>query len=213
MNKSKIVAILGVIIIISLSSISINILYGLSQTITYEKEQKEILTNKLETVNSELIITDENIDFINNQIKIISTKLFENNSKVELLKSGKRYELHDPTYYEVLNFLDSDKTNKKPYDRDTFNCGHYSMEVNNNSEKQGIRCAFVYINITDPLLNHACVGFNTIDKGMVYFEPQNDKRVRLEIGKDYWADCMTVSKGYYYKPDPDWIIIDFISIW
>jgi hypothetical protein len=57
------------------------------------------------------------------------------------------------------------------------------------------------------------VAFNTTDKGLLYYEPQTDEKVNLQVGKDYWADCVVVQPGYYYEDDPDCIVEDFTLYW
>jgi len=204
---------IGVIIIISLSIVSVGGFYTVFQSISALEQQKKNLENELNDVNDNLNAVNSQISNVNDEINQVVENLEEGISELEYLESGSRYELHDPSYSEVINFLNNDKTNEKPYDDETFNCANYAQEVNNNAEEHDIRCAYVLVVISDPDVNHACVAFNTTDKGMVYYEPQSDEKVNLETGKDYWADCMIVSSGYYYEHDPDWIIEDFTLYW
>lgn len=127
-----------------------------------------------------------------------------------MLKSGKRYELHDPTYSEVKTFLNLDKTDRI-YD-EGFVCRHYAQHLNNNAEEQGIRCAYVHIDLSGGK-PHACIAFNVTYQGIIYFEPSNDWKVVLRLTKDYFADCIVCPSGYYYKRDPDCIVEDFELFW
>lgn len=210
MNKKIIV--IGIIIIMSLSIVSVSGFYTISQSISVIEQQKKNIENDLNDVNNNLIVVNDQISIINNEINQVVEYLNENISELEKLQSCKRYEMHDPTCIDVAKFLINDKTNEKPYDDDTFNCANYAQEVNNNAEAQGIRCAYVEVNLSGGI-PHACVAFNTIDKGIVYYEPQSDEKVNLEIGKDYWADCVVVSPGYYYESDPDNIVEGFTLYW
>jgi hypothetical protein len=114
--------------------------------------------------------------------------------KTKQIQNREKYELYDLTYKEVYNFILNDKTDEHIYNETQYNCVHFSTEVNNNAEKNGIRCAYVEINFEGNYFlkrsSHALIGFNTIDKGIVYFEPQTDQNVTLEIGKDYWLECV-----------------------
>jgi len=90
------------------------------------------------------------------------------------------------------------------------------------AKKQGLRCAYVEVEIvgsprvvllgeTSPSEYYPVVGFNTIDKGMVYFEPVTDYRVFPEIGKKY-VDCV---EGKPYLPPilVNDTITDILIIW
>jgi len=212
MNKSKIITVIGVIIIVSLSMVSASGFYTISQSISVVEQQKKNVEDYLNDVNNNLSVVNSQISNVNNEISQVVENLEENISVLEMLESGKRYEIHDPTYSDVIKFLNNDNTNEKPYDDETFNCADFAQEVNNNAEEQGIRCAYVGVNLSCGI-PHACVAFDTTDNGIVYYEPQSDEKVNLEIGKDYWADCIVVSPGYYYERDPDWIIEDFTLYW
>ena len=212
MNKNKIITMIGVIIIISLSIVSVSGFYTISQSISIVERQKKNIENDLNDINNNLSVVNSQISDINDKINQVVKSLNENIFELEKLQSGKRYEMRDLTYFDVVKFINNDKTNEKPYDDETFNCANFAQDVNNNAESQGIRCAYVGVNLSGGI-PHACIAFNTTDKGIVYYEPQSDEKVNLEIGKDYWADCVVVSSGYYYENDPDWIIEDFTLYW
>jgi prefoldin subunit 5 len=211
MKKEKKIAIVGIIIILSISILSIIEFSVMSEAISELQQEKKFLENRVQDKMNELQNVNSQISSLNSQINQIQNSLNEAINELELLNSGNRYKLQDPTYSEALSFIRSDKTNIKPYDDDTFNCAHYAQEVNNNAEEQNMRCAYVLVNLSEGA--HALVGFNTTDKGIIYFEPQNDYKVNLETGKDYWADCVVPPAGYYYEPDPTWIIEDFTVFW
>jgi len=211
MKKEEKIELIVMIIIILISILTGFILYKIYESIS----KLEIETNILQTElsNKEDILNNINFQLTttHNEINQLNQNLKETINELEKRKSGARYTLHDPLYSEVRNFLRSDRTNTKPYDDNTFNCANYAQEVNNNAEKIGIRCAFVAVNLS--VGAHALVGFNTIDIGLVYFEPQNDYEVKLQVGKEYWADCVIPPSGYYYKRDPTWKIEDFTIYW
>jgi len=57
------------------------------------------------------------------------------------------------------------------------------------------------------------IAFNTIDEGLVYFEPATDERVRPFVGKRYYQ-CIEPRPGYYYPPPLyDDTINDILVIW
>ena len=127
---------------------------------------------------------------------------------------GHGYILRDPTYKETVTFLRQDKTDKNEFVEDTYGvyvCSHFARDVSNNAEEEGLRCAFVELRY--PEEGHAIVAFNTIDEGLVYFDPQTDERVKPIIGKRYYQ-CVEPKPGYYYeKPSHDDTIMDILVIW
>jgi len=124
---------------------------------------------------------------------------------------GHGYILKDPTYQQAVAFLRQDKTDRNEYVEDTYVCSHFARDVCNNAEKEGLRCALVELRYPDG--GHAIIAFNTIDEGLVYFEPATDERVRPVVGKRYY-ECVEPKLGYYYEPPPhDDTIKDILVIW
>jgi hypothetical protein len=103
--------------------------------------------------------------------------------KTQTSQPSNTYNLKDPTYQEMKDFLEADNTDTKPYEIDAHTCTDFSAEVNNNAEEAGIRCAAVYI--IYPKTGHTIVAFNTTDKGLIFIEPQFDDEVILIIGESY----------------------------
>lgn len=124
---------------------------------------------------------------------------------------GGCYTLRDPTYEEAVAFLKEDKTDENEYDCNHYECSHFAKDVCNNVESKGLRCAFV--RIIFPRKAHAIIAFNTIDKGLVYFDPEVDWRVEPVIGKRY-CQCVDPEPGYRCKkPALDDTITDILVIW
>ncbi len=118
---------------------------------------------------------------------------------------GHGYILRDPTYAEAVAFIRADHTDRNEYDEDSYICSHFSRDVCNNAEAQGWRCAFVELRYPDS--GHAIIAFDTVDRGLVYFEPQFDDEVRVEIGRSY-----AILNGYII-PSWDDVIQDVVVIW
>jgi len=57
------------------------------------------------------------------------------------------------------------------------------------------------------------VAFNTIDRGLVYFEPQSDEQAMPAIGKRYYTTNITKPGYYYVPPAYDDTIEDMVVIW
>jgi len=116
------------------------------------------------------------------------------------------YNLRNPTYQEMKAFLAQDTTDSKTYIKDEYNCSDFSAQVNNNAEAQGIRCAIVDIFYPEGY-GHSIVAFETVDKGLIFIEPQFDHEVSLIISKSY-------SQTNNYTPAPqDDTINRFLVIW
>jgi hypothetical protein len=93
-----------------------------------------------------------------------------------LVKDGENVKLvnndeaSDPTWDEMIAFLEEDKTDHKAYVPDKFICGGFAQELHNNAEAGGIKSAWVAINIEGDPLGHALNAFNTTDKGLVFVD-------------------------------------------
>lgn len=127
------------------------------------------------------------------------------------------YYYKNPTYQEAINFLENDTTDKNLYNDTNYYCIHYSRDVNNNSEKNGLCCGYVTIVLknesTGLLIPHAIVSFNTTDRGIVFFEPQTDEElIDLTIGKDYWTQCIK-SGNNTHKDKYGLIVVEKLIIW
>ncbi|MBI2918996.1 MAG: hypothetical protein HYY01_13535 [Chloroflexi bacterium] len=112
----------------------------------------------------------------------------------------------NPTYADAVQFLKADQTDRNKYDFDTYNCRDFSADVLRNADALGIRAAFISIRLSQG--SHAVVGFETVDRGMVYFEPQTDKEVVLPVGESYLR-----ANGYKPLPDRDDTITRVTVIW
>lgn len=112
----------------------------------------------------------------------------------------------DPTYSEVMKFINEDQTDSKEYIPGVYVCQDFAADVNLNAESQGIRTA--YVAISYPHSAHAIVAFNTVDKGIVYIEPQYDDIVVLPIGESYSS-----SNGYDKPSSYDDTIVKVTVVW
>ena len=102
------------------------------------------------------------------------------------------YPIRDPTYQEMLEFLAGDKTDENNYVPNVYECRHFATDVCNNAERSGYRCAFVSVSFAEE--GHAIVAFNTVDRGLIFIEPQDDSEVKVEVGKTYDPVGKTVTE-------------------
>ena len=90
--------------------------------------------------------------------------------------------LRNPTYAEVIDFVNTATTNENDYS-ETYNCYSFTSDFNEDAFQIGYRCGFVYIEFSGSA--HAIASFNTIDRGIIYIEPQTDEIVTLTVGQIY----------------------------
>jgi len=104
----------------------------------------------------------------------------------------------NPSYDELLAFIQSDTTNEKLFIETFFwgyICTDYAEDVHNNAEAAGIRAAFVAVYFEGDEIGHALNAFETIDKGLVYIDcTQWDTIAYIEKGKEY--GCIDLDKAY-----------------
>jgi hypothetical protein len=183
-----------------------------------EMENLDSYASYLENESQELHFTIEamssEIVNISNHLEKTNESLQENLSELQLLRMGTKYKQHDPTYAEVTNFILSDTTDSRPYEEGTFDCENFAQTINDNAENSGIRCAYVVIYFANTTVGHALVGFYTHDRGMVYVECQTDEWVEnLEIGKEYWTECVIPNDHYEYQDAPNDTIQEILLFW
>ena len=178
-------------------------LSGTQGELTSLESELEGVQGSLENQSAELESTKLSLSDIEAQLELAQGKL----SAMET----DAFHLHNPTFSEALEFLDDDRTNENEYIEGEYVCSHFAADVNNNAEELGIRCAFVEIRCPDS--GHAIVAFETVDEGLVYYDPITDERVRPVIGRRYYK-CIEPQPGYeYVKPSFDDTIEDIVVIW
>ncbi len=110
-----------------------------------------------------------------------------------------RVELSNPTYKEMREFLARDKTDSNPFVTGEYVCSDFAAQLNNNAEVNGIRAA--YVRIRAKKWGHALVAFETVDRGLIFIEPQSDKELKLVIGEPFpWYSVGAVSPLTSYAP-------------
>ncbi len=169
------------------------------------KTEKESLLLRIDETELLVSTMEENLRFYEEYLSRLE-------EEVGLLRSYVRYELHDPTFLEVAEFLAMDPTNSIPYDERNFNCLDYAATLNNRAENHGLRCALVRVYLSG--VDHAIVAFRTVDRGLRYFEPQTDEGVNLSVGRHYWGECvLNYSSLWYYPTDSDDIVESWELYW
>ena len=103
-----------------------------------------------------------------------------NGEPVELLNNA---DAVNPTYAELLAFLERDQTDEYTYmlgpPKNAFICTDFAETVHNNAEDAGIRAGFVAIYIEGMGEGHALNAFQTTDRGLVFIDC---------TGQGLWSD-------------------------
>lgn len=102
----------------------------------------------------------------------------------------------NPTYDEVLEFIEEDETDEMEYIVGEFECLDFCMMFRNNAFKKGYISYTVWIDWVGQTSGHSIIAFNTTDKGMVYLDPMIDYFVDLQVGIDYWKDAVQSPQDY-----------------
>ena len=97
--------------------------------------------------------------------------------------SSQAIELKNPTFEELRDFILRDPTSRNEFVLYQYECRHFATDVNNNAEAGGLRAALVLLCFGQG--QHAVVAFDTVDRGLVYIEPQTDARIHPEVGGEY----------------------------
>ena len=116
--------------------------------------------------------------------------------------AGTGYNIRDPTYREVLDFVFLDRTDRNQYSED-YTCFNFAADFEKNAFQQGYRCGLVYLELKS--FAHAIVCFDTTDAGLVFIEPQTDEIVEIAVGQTYCFPEEYVSVCYE--------IVYFAIIW
>jgi YHS domain-containing protein len=118
----------------------------------------------------------------------------------------------DPTYAELLAFIQQDTTDANNYLEDSligYVCADFAEDVHNNAEAAGIRAASVSVDFEGDEKGHACNAFNTIDKGLVYIDCTGQGfEEKLNFHPEY------TGKEYVFVSDnPDsWDAVAYIKV-
>ena len=201
---------LGMILTIAIASIAIGYFYIQD---TMLKNGQEFLESQISELQSEIDTLQSEYDNLNTQYEQALLDLatsYQNGYTSGYGQgiedgAGSGYNIRDPTYQEALQFVASDQTDKNAYDEQTYICFDFSADFEANAFEAGYRVGLVYIEFVD--FAHSIVAFDTIDRGLIFIEPQDDEIVTLTVGKPYW------DRTIYELPDYNDTIIRFVVIW
>jgi hypothetical protein len=175
--------------------------------------QADLVQSQTDLEKSRRDLTAEKIqlDSVESQLGSVQSTLGNLQSNYDRMTKGYAYVFNDPTYDQMVKFLETDKTDQNTYNIKTYNCQNFCADVITNAAKQGVRVAYVSIDFKDS--GHSIIAFNTLDRGLIYIEPQTDEEVDLTAGK-YFYQLVKAKPGYYYPtPSYDDTVVRFVVIW
>jgi len=109
----------------------------------------------------------------------------------------------DPTYAELLAFLQADQTDKYSYivgpPKVAYVCADFAKDVHNNAEAAGIRAGFVAIHIAGAEQGHALNAFQTTDMGLVYIDCTGKGLWDDPAGRTHWDRRAYIEEGQPYQ--------------
>jgi hypothetical protein len=105
------------------------------------------------------------------------------NDTDNLTSANQTITLKNPTFQELKDFILGDPTSRNKFVLDKYECRHFATDVDNNAEDSGLRCAIALLCYETG--QHAVVAFDTVDRGLVYIEPQTDAVIHPEVGGRY----------------------------
>ena len=107
--------------------------------------------------------------------------------------------LKNPTHLEMKQLLEDDDTDAWQYITGEYVCSDFAADLSRRAANEGIRVAYVRIRARS--WGHSLVAFDTVDKGLVFVDPQTDKEVNLVIGEAYsWHLIGAVSPLGWFDP-------------
>ncbi len=186
------------------------------------EQSKNIIDTLSETIQNQQILIDNYYylvqqtevektwinDKLQRQIEInenLTNEIIELYSELRYFNDNLTSIVKHPSYDEMVAFLQLNTIDQNEYITPNYVCYHFAMDTINDAFYSGYYSAYVQIQFADGT-SHAIIAFQTIDRGLVYVEPQSDSIVTVQEGIRYWVD-----NGY--PSDHDDTIIEVRLVW
>jgi hypothetical protein len=102
---------------------------------------------------------------------------------------------HNPTYENLMDFLDKNDIDKRDYEYPTYTCGNFAVDLHDAAEKKFIRAGIVCALNDDGDFDHAFNVFQTTDKGTVFIDCTSGYDGEKDLG-DCIAHIGNAMEGY-----------------
>jgi outer membrane murein-binding lipoprotein Lpp len=127
------------------------------------------------------------------------TRLTQQNQDLEKQVAAlKAKELRNPTYAELISFLQNDGTDKNTYPSQ-YSAAYFARDLYKNARDAGFKAGLAILILKERTFY--LIVFETTDRGRLYVEPQKDKIVSLKIGQGYFTQ-----NGWFKPPFDDTIM-------
>jgi len=130
------------------------------------------IESKYKSIYNDYNKTSDDLGNANKEIITLNDKISDLEKEIDLYKNGDKYHLSKQTYEVAKSFWENDKTDENEYINDTYNCMDFAADFIKNAKNEGIYCGLAYVRYDGGA--HALVIIPTLNKGLVYLEPQND---------------------------------------
>jgi len=185
---------------------------NLSQSqLTSTRNQLATTQTQLTQTQSQLADANQQISAITNLPSPIITVGVYHSDGTELVDTEDRdivligsSEAINPTYNELMEFLQNDNTHEQVYIDPSFTCANFAEMLYYNAAKSNIKAGFVSIHYSSRIFSwdsscscvsegfHACNVFDTTDKGLVFIDStgtvlgdSEPKIVDVSVGQSY----------------------------
>jgi hypothetical protein len=102
---------------------------------------------------------------------------------------------HNPTYEELMDFLNKNDIDKRDYEYPRYTCGNFAVDLHDAAEKKYIRAGIVCALNDDGNFDHAFNVFQTTDKGTVFVDCTSGYDGENDLG-DCIAHIGNAMEGY-----------------
>ena len=102
---------------------------------------------------------------------------------------------HNPTYEELMDFLDKNDIDKRDYEYPTYTCGNFAVDLHDAAEKKFIRAGIVCALNDNGDFDHAFNMFETVDNGTVFIDCTSEYDGENDMG-DCIAHIGNAIEGY-----------------
>jgi len=170
------------------------------------RAERDSLSSQLTAAKASLSTVTADRDRLNLQV----TQLQGDYQKLYQTISQSNPSLRNPTWAELVYFLEQDDTNTKVYKADVFDCSGFAITLRDRALRYGFRSAYIEIAFVDDTA-HAVTAFQTSDKGLVYVDDTGNESGTgkdcigyVQVGKPYGAISLGGVKSQYIdaKGDP-----------
>lgn len=136
---------------------------------------------------------ENNIQSFSNNLSNCQTQLTQIQQTYQHLLKAKQTNLTNPSFEDLVAFLNIDETEKKKYNQQNYDCTGFSLNLYKNSRMYGFNSGIAEIEFTESSnAGHMLNVFDTPDKGRVFIDDTGtkggdgeDKVGYVEIGKQY----------------------------